>query len=74
MAAVKTLDEQLNDINFKNSQIAKIRDIQAGKARLKDSLGRNRQTQVSSAGRLSGLETIKNTLGRQFQKALDTTQ
>jgi len=69
----KTLSEQLDAINFKNSQVQKIRAIQEGKEKLKNSLGRNKKRVIASAPTLQGLETLKNTLGRQNMKALDTT-
>lgn len=73
MADNKTLQEQLDAITFKNSQAQKIKAIQEGREKLKNSLGRNRPTNVAATPTLQGLQTIKNTLGRQNMKALDTT-
>ena len=73
MADNKTLQEQLNAITFKNDQVQKIKAIQEGKERLKDSLGRNKQRATPNTPMPQGLQTLKNTLGRQNMKALDTT-
>lgn len=62
-----TLQEQLDAITFKNEQAQKIKDIQEGKQRLKDRMGRNRERRVSAAGRISGLQTLTNSLGNQFK-------
>lgn len=64
----KTLSEQLDAINFKNSQVQKIRAIQEGKEKLKNSLGRNKKRVMASPPTLQGLETLGNTLGRQNVK------
>lgn len=63
----KTLDQVLNDITFKNEQAKKINAIQNGRERLKDSLGRNRRTTVSSAPKISGLQSLNTSLGNQFK-------
>lgn len=73
MADNKTLQEQLDAITFKNDQIKKIRAMQEGKERLKESLGRNKQRATSNTPMPQGLQTLKNTLGRQNMKSLDTT-
>jgi hypothetical protein len=73
MADNKTLQEQLDAITFKNAQVQKIKAMQEGTDKLKNSLGRNKQRVIASAPRVQGLETIKNTLGRQNMKSLDTT-
>jgi hypothetical protein len=73
MADNKTLSEQLDAITFRNDQVQKIKAVQQGTQRLKDSLGRNKQRTIAQTPTLQGLQTIKNTLGRQNMKALDTT-
>jgi hypothetical protein len=73
MADNKTLQEKLDAITFKNDQVQKIKAVQEGKQRLKDSLGRNKQRTTAATPTLQGLQTIKNTLGRQNMKSLDTT-
>ncbi len=73
MSDNKTLGEQLDAITFKNEQVQKIKAIQDGKERLKESLGRNKRRTIASTPTLQGLQTLKNTLGRQNMKSLDTT-
>lgn len=68
MADNKTLQEQLDAITFKNDQVQKIRAVQEGKQRLKDSLGRNKKRITAVTPTLQGLQTLKNTLGRQNMK------
>jgi hypothetical protein len=72
MADNKTLREQLDAITFKNDQVRKIRAMQEGKERLKNSLGRNKQRATAATPTLQGLQRLKNTLGRQNMKSLDT--
>jgi len=73
----QTLQQQLDAITFSNQQAQKIRAIQEGRQRLKDSLGRNRDRyisstegagnksrRVSSAGRIAGLQTLGNSFGK----------
>ena len=69
----KTLSEQLDAITFKNDQVQKIRAMQEGRERLKNSLGRNKQRATSNTPTPQGLQRLKNTLGSQNMKALDTT-
>lgn len=52
---VKSLRGELDSITFKNEQARKIRAVQAGKEKLKDSLAKNRQRRVSSASRITGM-------------------
>ena len=63
----QTHQQQLDAITFKNEQAKKIKAIQEGKERLKDRMGRNRQRRVSAASRISGLQTVNNSLGNQFK-------
>lgn len=66
-AKKQTIQQQLDAITFKNDQAQKIKDIQEGKQRLKDRMGRNRERRVSAAGRINGLQTLNNSLGNQFK-------
>ena len=70
--AKETLQQKLDAITFKNSQAEKIKAVQEGRERLKNSLGRNKK-RVASTPTVQGLQTLKNTLGRQNMKSLDTT-
>jgi hypothetical protein len=63
----ETLQQKLDAITFKNDQAEKIKAIQEGKQKLKDRMGRNRERRVSAAGRISGLQTLNNSLGNQFK-------
>ena len=63
MADNKTLREQLDAITFKNDQVRKIRAMQEGKERLKNSLGRNKQRATAATPTLQGLQRLRNTLG-----------
>lgn len=65
--AKKTLTQTLNDITFNNQQAQKIKAMQEGKERLKDSLGRNKKPLVSNAAKISGLQTLNTSLGNQFK-------
>jgi hypothetical protein len=51
--------DKYNEINFKNSQIPFITNLKEQK-----SAGRNKQTKT----RIQGLQSLKNTLGRQFMQ------
>ena len=62
-----SLQQQLDAITFKNEQAEKIKAIQEGKQKLKDRMGRNREKRVSAANRISGLQTLNNSLGNQFK-------
>ena len=52
---VKSLRSELDMITFKNDQAKKIKAIQAGKDKLKNSLAKNRERRVGGASRVSGL-------------------
>lgn len=62
------LAKTLNDITFNNKQVRMITEMQEEKAKLKEQLGR-RKSRVAETPRIQGLQTIKNTLGRQFLKS-----
>ena len=66
------VQERLDAIAAKNEQIKMIEDLQTENANLKDQIGRRKKTsrEPSAAGRIQGLQTIKNTLGRQFMAKL----
>ena len=56
---VGTLQQTLDAITFKNDQVRKIKAIQEGKERLKDGLGRNKETRQSDVTKVSGLQDLK---------------
>lgn len=56
---VKSLRQELDAITFKNKQAEDIAAMQAGKQRLKDKLGKNRERRVSSSGKISGLGKLE---------------
>jgi hypothetical protein len=60
--AENTLQDALDKISFKNSQIQKIKSLQEGKEKLKDSMGREKQ-KVSSATKLKGLQGLQGLQG-----------
>lgn len=62
-----SLAKKLNDITFKNSQVQMVTDLQNENAKLKNMMGRRRGGGQGTP-RIQGLQTIKNTLGRQFMK------
>jgi len=56
--AKNELQDTLDGISFKNSQIEKIRNMQEGKEKVKDNLGRYKQ-KVSSSARVKVLQRLK---------------
>lgn len=56
----------LNDIAFKNKQVEMIRNMQEENLKLKQGAGRQRSQ--ANMPKIQGLQSLKNTLGRQFQK------
>jgi hypothetical protein len=56
--AKNELQDTLDGIAFKNSQIEKIKNMQEGKEKLKDNLGRYKQ-KVSSAAKAKGLQGLQ---------------
>lgn len=70
----KTLQENLNDITFKNAQIHKLRAAQDENKRLKlrEQMGRKKlgrgETPFSGVKGLQRLQGLGNSLGRQFKK------
>jgi hypothetical protein len=57
MAKEKSLSQRLNDINFSNSQIPLVTNLQEGKKKM----GRGSKRTQSST-KIQGLQTLKNTL------------
>jgi predicted nuclease with TOPRIM domain len=61
------LQERLNNVAAKNEQIQKVKALQDENAKLKDQMGRRKQgARQSLASKISGLQTLKNTMGKQF--------
>lgn len=54
-----TLQQKLDAITFNNDQAKKIKAIQEGKQKLKDSMGRNKKNIVAQAPRIKGLQTLQ---------------
>lgn len=63
MANEKSLSQRLNDINFSNSQIPLVTNLQEAKKKM----GRGSKRTQSST-KIQGLQTLKNTLGTQYMK------
>jgi hypothetical protein len=61
----ETLAQKLNSIAAKNSQIIAVRNMQEGKEKLKDKIGRKPSPAESGIQGLQGLASLKNTLGTQ---------
>ncbi len=57
----KSLSQRLNDINFSNSQIPFLENMQDNKMKM----GR-KQKKTQSSTKIQGLQTLKNSLGKQF--------
>ena len=58
-----TLQETLDAITFKNEQARKIKAIQEGKEKLKDRIGRSKNTKQSNFTRIKGLQKLQNLQG-----------
>jgi len=68
MAKINVQD-RLNAIGAKNTQIEKVRQLQDENYKLKQQMGRSKKgSRQSLASRIPGLQTLKNTLGKQFTK------
>lgn len=65
-----SVKERLDAVAAKNEQIKMIDDLQNENAKLKDQIGKRKKgsREPSAAGRIQGLQTIKNSLGTQFKK------
>ncbi len=61
----ETLAQRLNAIAAKNSQIIAVRNMQEGKEKLKDKIGKKTSPAESGIQGLQGLASLKNTLGTQ---------
>jgi hypothetical protein len=66
--STNSLQQKMDDITFKNDQIKMVRDLQSENAKLKQMMGNRGGKRRAEAPRIQGLQSIKNTLGRQFQK------
>jgi hypothetical protein len=66
--STNNLQQKMDDITFKNDQIKMVRDLQSENAKLKQMMGNRGGKRRAEAPRIQGLKSIKNTLGRQFQK------
>lgn len=60
--AKNELQDKLDAITFKNSQVEKIKNMQEGKEKLKDSLGRQK-AKVASAAKLKGIQGLQGLQG-----------
>jgi len=71
------LKDKLDDVTFKNESIARINALQSDNDKLKNYIGRKNAAsetrQAGAAQRIQGLQVLKNTLGRQNMRSLDTT-
>lgn len=56
--AKNELQDKLDEISFKNSQIQKIRNLQLEKEKVKDNLGRHK-SKVASASKLKGVQGLQ---------------
>lgn len=60
--AKNELQDALDKITFKNSQVEKIKNLQEGTEKLKDSLGREK-AKVASASKIKGLQGLQGLQG-----------
>lgn len=60
--AKNELQDTLDAITFKNSQVEKIKNLQEGKEKLKDSLGAQK-AKVASAAKMKGLQGLQGLQG-----------
>jgi len=60
--AKNELQETLDKITFKNSQVEKIKNLQEGTEKVKDSLGREK-AKVASAAKIKGLQGLQGLQG-----------
>jgi len=70
----KTLQQKLDDVTFRNSEVNKIKAAQdeKNKLNLREHMGRKKSergpTPYAGVKGLQGLQGLNNTLGRQFKK------
>lgn len=64
---IQSIRDTLDSLTFKNEQAKRVQAIQAGKEKVRDRIGRNKERRVSAAGRTS-LQTLNSSLGNQFKK------
>ena len=60
--AKNELQDTLDKITFKNSQVEKIKNLQEGTEKLKDSLGREK-SKVASSAKIKGLQGLQGLQG-----------
>jgi hypothetical protein len=60
--AKNELQDKLDAITFKNSQVEKIRNLQLEKEKVKDNLGRHK-AKVASASKLKGMQGLQGLQG-----------
>ena len=61
------LQQRLDDVAAKNEQIAKVASLQQENSRLRDQMGqRKKGTRQSTASKISGLQSLRDSLGQQF--------
>lgn len=64
---IQSIRDTLDSLTFKNDQVKRVQAIQAGKEKVRDRIGRNKERRISAAGRTS-LQTLNSSLGNQFKK------
>ena len=61
------LQERLDNVAAKNAEMTKIKAMQEENYKLKQQMGQRKQgARKSMASKLTGLQTLKDTLGKQF--------
>jgi hypothetical protein len=61
------LQERLDNVAAKNAEMTKVKAMQEENYKLKQQMGQRKQgARKSMASKLSGLQTLKDTLGKQF--------
>jgi hypothetical protein len=61
------LQERLDNIAAKNAEVTKVKAMQEENYKLKQQMGqRKKGARQSMASKVAGLQTLKNTLGKQF--------
>jgi hypothetical protein len=71
MAKINVQD-RLNAIGAKNTQIEKVRQLQEENYKLKQQMGKSKKgSRQRLSSRIPGLQTLRNTLGKQFSADSD---
>jgi len=61
------LQERLDNVAAKNAEMTKVKAMQEENYKLKQQMGQRKQgARKSMASKLTGLQTLKDTLGKQF--------